>query len=273
MLNPDCLRSRNGLATGQPGRRWLLPIFVAILCTNLTGQAPALTSEEPLTPIARISKSMENQKVTVQAVISSISGPRDNGPYTVTPSQGGYTIPLIYWPSMQPQLGPKVNVGRLVRAKVTVGVYLDRLQLRISDPDALEVVSTGAGATTNATPAGTTPCGLCPPRTPLPQLQPPPQAPPTETVIGKIKADWVDRVVIILGTVSDSEITVKGWQLKVQDATGEVPVVLGEKTLAGLAVAKAPPGWVVTVTGPVKVYEGKPAVVPEVAGAVKFTPQ
>jgi DNA/RNA endonuclease YhcR with UshA esterase domain len=273
MLNPDCLRSRNGLATGQPGRRWLLPIFVAILCTNLTGQAPALASEEPLTPIARISRSLVNQEVTVQAVISSISGPSGTGPYVVTLAQGGATIPLIYWPSMQPQLGPKVKVGKLVRAKVTVGVYQDRLQLRINDPGALEVVSTGAGATTNATPAATTPPLARPTETATPAATTPPRVSPTETVIGKIKADWVDRAVIISGTVSGSETTGKGWQLKVQDATGEIPVVLGEKTLAGLAVAEVLPGWVVTVTGPVKVYEGKPAVVPEVAGAVKFTPQ
>lgn len=221
------------------------------------GQAPALASEVPLTPIARISKSLESQEITVQAVVTRISPPHDNGPYYVTLSQGGATIPLVYWPKMQPQLGPKVKVGKLVRAKVTVGIYQDRLQLSIRDPDALEDVSTGTGAPANATPAATTSSG----------------AAPAETVIGKIKADWVDRVVIISGTVSGSESTGKGWQLKVQDATGEIPVVLVEKSLAGLAIADVLPGWVVTVTGPVKVYEGKPAVVPEVAGAVKLTPQ
>ncbi len=282
MLNLDCLRSRNGRATQPPGRRWLLPVFVAILCMNLTGQAPALASDEQLTPIASISKSLLNREITVQAVVGGVSRPHESGPYYVALTQGGATIPLIFWPSMQAQLSPKVKAGNIVRAKVTVSVYRDQLQLRIGDPDALEVVSSVAGATTNAAPAATAPVATAPTTTtpaataPLataPAATPPPQSAPTETVIGKIKADWIDRAVTILGTVSDTETKGNSWQLKIQDATGEIPVVLGEKTMAGLAVAKVQPGWVVTVTGPVKVYEGKPAVVPEVAGAVKIMPQ
>jgi DNA polymerase II small subunit/DNA polymerase delta subunit B len=79
--------------------------------------------------------------------------------------------------------------------------------------------------------------------------------------------------VIISGTVSDFKTAGKSWRLKVQDWTGEIPVVLGEKALVGLAFTELRPGWVVAITGPVKVYEGKPAVVPEVAGAVRVTPQ
>jgi len=253
MLNPDCPGSREGLAAEKSECRWFLPIFVAILCTNLAGPAPALANEGPLTPIAGISKSLAYQEITVQAVIASISPPHGGGPYTVTLSQGGATIPLIYWPDLQPQLGPKLTVGKLVRAKVKVGIYQDRLQLNIRNADAIEVANNGAFGTTNAAPA--------------------PGSPPTETVIGKIKTDWVDRAVIIFGTISDSETTGIGWQLKVQDATGEIPVVLGEKTLPGLTVAELQPGRVVTVTGAVKVYDGKPVLVPDVAGAVKLTPQ
>ncbi|MGO9244108.1 MAG: hypothetical protein ACLP0A_18330 [Verrucomicrobiia bacterium] len=248
-------------------------MFVAILCTNLAGQAPAQVSNEHLTPIASINKSLLNQEITVQAVVGGISRPHEGGPYYVALTQGGATIPLIYWSSMQAQIGPKLKAGNLVRAKVKVSVYQDQLQLRIGSADALEVISSAAGgATTNVGPAATAPAATTPAAT-APAATTPPQPAPTETVIGKIKADWVDRAVLISGTVSGSETKGTGWQLKVQDATGEIPVVLGEKTMAGLAVAQVQPGWVVTVTGPVKVYEGKPAVVPEVTGAVKITPQ
>ena len=263
MLTPDCLQSRNGLPTGRPGRRWLLPVFVAILCTNLTGQAPAQVSGEHLTPIASINKSLLNQEITVQAVVGGISRPHEGGPYYVALTQGAATIPLIYWSSMQAQIGPKLKAGNLVRAKVKVSVYQDQLQLRIGSADALEVVSSAAGgAATTAAPAATAPTTTNPAATArvatAPAATTPPQPAPTQTVIGKIKADWVDRAVLISGTVSGSETKGTGWQLKVQDATGEIPVVLGEKTMAGLAVAQVQPGWVVTVTGPVKVYEGKP---------------
>jgi hypothetical protein len=262
MSKPDYLHLRNGLSAEQPGCRWFLPIFVAIVCTNLVSPAPALAADgaksavnpkvnEPartnapaaeavLTPIASITKSLTNHEVTVQATVSGVREPRsERAPYTVTLTEGDASIPLVYWSDMQPQLGPKAKTGNLVRAKVTVGVYRDNLQLRIHDPNALDVVGVA----------------------------------PTATVIGKIKADWVDRAVIISGTISGSEATDKGRQVKVQDATGEIPVVLEEKVLSGLAAAELLPGRALTVTGPVKLYDGKPAVVPEAAGAVKLKPQ
>jgi exonuclease VII large subunit len=228
-----------------------------------------VAGEEPLTPIARINKALEHQDITVQAVVSRVAEGQNRRPYFVTLAEGDATIPLVYWSDMQPQLGPKVKVGNLIRAKVTVSVYRDQLELHVSDPDALEVVSGTTGTTVNASSAAT----VTPTATVTSTAAAIPGAPPTETVIGKIKADWADRAVIISGTVSDFRATGKVWQLKVQDRTGEIAVVLGEKVLAGLAVTELKPGWVVAVTGPVKVYEGKPAVVPEVAGAVKVTPQ
>jgi DNA/RNA endonuclease YhcR with UshA esterase domain len=281
MRTSDRLASPIGLAAEKSGYRWVLPIVIAILCASRVGPTPAVASEEPLTPIAGINKSLQNQEVVVQAVISAINEPQNGAPYYVTLAQGGATVSLIYWPDMQAQLGSKVKVGNVVRVKATVGSYRDRLQLRIRDPSAVEVVSGVAGATTNAAPVATatprataTPGATATPRaTATPVATPAPQVPSTETVIGKISADWVDRAVIISGTVSDFRTAGKSWQLKVQDRTGEIPVVLGEKALVGLAFTELRPGWVVAITGPVKVYEGKPAVVPEVAGAVKVTPQ
>jgi len=275
MRTSDRLASPIGLAAEKSGYRWVLPIVVAILCASTVGPTPAVASEEPLTPIAGINKSLQNQEVIVQAVISAVNEPQNGAPYYVTLAQGGATVSLIYWPDMQAQLGSKVKVGNVVRVKATVGSYRDRLQLRIRDPNALEVVSGVAGATTNITPVATATRGatVTPAATATPVATPAPQVPSTETVIGKISADWVDRAVIISGTVSDFKTAGKSWRLKVQDWTGEIPVVLGEKALVGLAFTELRPGWVVAITGPVKVYEGKPAVVPEVAGAVRVTPQ
>jgi hypothetical protein len=262
MSKPDHFYLRNGLTAEHSGCRWFLPIFVAIACTNLVSlppvlaangaksevkpklivvsQTPAPSAEGVLTPIADINKSLTNHEVTVQAAVSNIREPRsERAPYSVTLTEAGASIPLVYWSDMQAQLGSKVKTGNVVRAKVTVSVYRDNLQLRIYDANALEVV------------------GVAGP-------------PPTATVIGKIKADWVDRAVIISGTISGSETTDKGRQLKVQDATGEIPVVLDEKVLSGLAAAELLPGRALTVTGPVKLYDGKPAVVPEAASAVKL---
>ncbi len=266
MIRPGHLRSRIGLAAAGSGCRRLLPIVLAIIFANVAGQTPAWAAGEqpPLTPIAGITRALDHQNITVEALISQVAEPQNGKPYYVTLAQGSATIPLIYWPDMQAQLGPKVQVGNTIRAKLTVGTYREQLQLRIRDANDLQVIVGVTAPITNASPAAAAVTS---------KATAAPATPPTDTVIGRIKVDWADRPVIISGTVSEFRTAGKSWQLKVQDRTGEIAVVLGEKATAGLAFTELKPGWVVAVTGPVKVYQGIPAVVPEVAGAVKVTPQ
>ena len=245
--------------------RWLLSLFVALLCTNMAKPAATLAIDASLTPIGSITKALTNHDVTVQAVISNVREPRsDRAPYTVSLTQDGATLPLVYWPDMQPQLASKVKTGNVIRVKASVSVYRDTLQLRLRSATALDVVSAAAVAetTTNAT-------TTLPPAASAAS----PTTPPAATVIGAIKADWADRVVIISGTISASDNIDKAQRLSVQDATGEIQVVLGEKVLSGLLPAEFQPGRTITITGPVKLENGKPTIVPEAAGAVKLAPQ
>ena len=270
MPRPDCFRSRSRLTSAEnPIRRWFLPIFVGVLCTNLAGLAPALASDATLTPIANITKALTNQHITVQATISNIRLPTsERAPDIVTLSEGGASVSLVYWSNFQTQLASKVGTGNVIRANVTVTTYRDQLQLKIPNADAVQLVS---GTATSPVPAPAAPAA--PPVTP-PAVAPPttPIAPPTPTAttIGKIKGDWADRVVVISGTISGSDKIDKGQRLSVQDATGEIQVVLGEKALTGLAVTELQPGRALTVTGPVKISEGKPVLIPEAPGAVKL---
>ena len=242
---------------------WLLPIFVAIVWTNLAVLVPPLSAEEALTPIPRINLSVTNQTVTVQAVVSAIREPSGGGaPYIVSLTQGNATVPLIYWSNMQPELATKVKVGNLIRAKVTVKLYRGTLELQISGPDAIDLVSAAstAAVSTNPPPQATT--------SPAPSATatPPPALP--QTLIGKIKEDWVGRIVVISGTISGIDNDNKSCRLSIQDGTGEIQVVLGENELTGLHVDQLLPGRVLTITGPVKLLDGKRAIVPEAAGAV-----
>ena len=230
-----------------------LPIFVGILCTNLAGQISALAGDAALTPVASITKALTNQQITVQAVISSIRPPTsERAPYVVTLTQGDASTPLVFWSEMQTQLGSKITTGNVIRAKVKVSTYHDQIQLRIASADAIEVVSGVAASAAPTAPAAST---------------------PTAIVIGRIKVSHVDRLVVISGTISGSDKIDKGLRLRVQDATGEIPVVLGETALTGLVVAELQPGRAITVTGPVKMYEGKPAIIPAAPGAVSFAPR
>jgi DNA/RNA endonuclease YhcR with UshA esterase domain len=271
MPKPDYFHSMSTLISADaPARRWFLPIFVAILCTNLAGPISALASDVALTPVASITKSLTNHQITVQAVISNIRPPTsERAPYIVTLTQGEASAPLVFWSDMQTQLGSKITTGNVIRARVKVSTYRDQIQLRIANADAIEVVS---GVTASATP--TAPATPANPQAGAPPATPPTPAPtPMMTVIGKIKGDWVDRVVVVSGTISGSDKIDKGIRLSIQDATGEIQVVLGEKLLTTLPVAELQPGRALSVTGPIKVYEGKPAIIPDAPGAVALAAQ
>src|SRR6266404_6535382 len=240
--------------------RWLLSLFVGLLYTNVANPTRALAADAPLTPVASITKAMTEHEVTVQAVISNIrepSGPR--APYNVMLTENGATLPLIFWPDMQVQIASRLKVGNAVRVTALVSVYHDALQLRLRSPTALDVINAVAGAAETATNASA--------------IAGSPTAPPVETVIGAIKADWADRIVIVSGTIASSESVDKTQNLTVQDATGEIRVTLGEKVLSGLSAAGFQPGRTVTITGAVKFNSGTRTIVPETAGAVKLGPQ
>jgi DNA/RNA endonuclease YhcR with UshA esterase domain len=242
--------------------RWLVFFFVGLLCTAIANQA-TLAADASLTPIATITKATVSKEVTVQATISGIREPSSpRAPYNIMLTQDGATLPLIFWADMLPQLGSKVKVGNVVRVTALVNLYREILQLRLHDPSSLTVVTEAAGGVALTAPAAASTTTA---NTPAPQA-------PAETVIGAIKPDWVDRVVIISGTIAASDSTDKTQRVSVQDATGEIQVVFGEKALSGLPVAQLQPGHVITVTGPVKLENGTRTIVPDAASAVKFAP-
>ena len=80
------------------------------------------------------------------------------------------------------------------------------------------------------------------------------------------------RTVVISGTISGSDNGDKSRRLSIQDATGEIQVVLGESELTSLHADQLVPGRVLTITGPVKLLDGKPAVVPKAASSVTLAP-
>ncbi len=267
-------------STRKPRSLALLFLFVAIGCTNLACPVGAAsegagTAPQPApTPIASINDSMATREITVQAAISNVRPPApERAQYTVTLTQDGATIPLMFKTAFQPQLAPKVKVGNVITAKALVSRYRGHLELRLQDPANLEVV--GAAGATSSEPAKTTTESPAP--APVSGSTSAPAATPTVAgkmaLIGDIKEDWADQVVTISGTIAGSESTGNGQRLHVQDRTGEIRVVLWQNLLAGLAATEFQPGRVITVTGPVQMYRGTLEIVPEAAGDVKLAPQ
>jgi DNA/RNA endonuclease YhcR with UshA esterase domain len=244
---------------------WLLSLFVGLLCTGAANQA-ALANDASLTPIGTITRAMTNREVTVQAAISGVREPSSaRAPYNISLTENGATLPLIYWSDMQPQLASKVKVGNVIQVTAQVNVYRETLQLRLRSPASLTVVSEAPGG---ATPAPSDAGAATSTTAPVPAAATGPAA----TVIGAIKPDWADRVVIVSGTIAAAESVDKMQRLSVQDSTGEIQAVLGEKVLSGVPATELQPGHVITITGTVKFDNGTRQIVPDTAAAVKFGP-
>jgi DNA/RNA endonuclease YhcR with UshA esterase domain len=267
------------MPSGDVSRSCALIIFVAILWTNLAVVDPAVSAADSLTPISRITGSLTNS-VTVEAIVSSIREPSsERAPYVVSLTQGNATLPLVYWSNMQPELAQKIKVGNLIRAKVKVKLYQNRLELQISGPDAIKLIRAASPApvSTNTStqvaapaPPPAAPAPPPPPVAPTPPAPPPP--PSVRTVIGKIKDDWVGRNVTISGTVSDIDNGGKSRRLSLQDATGEIQIVLNESQITGLGDQQLMRGRVLTIIGPVSLVDGKLTIIPDASGAVTIVP-
>jgi DNA/RNA endonuclease YhcR with UshA esterase domain len=259
--NKSTLRGRNSHSW------WLLSLFVGLLCTGAANRA-ALANDASLTPIGTITKAMTNRDVTVQAAISGVREPSSaRAPYNVSLTENGATLPLIYWSDMQPQLASKVKVGNVIHVTAQVNVYRETLQLRLRSPASLTVVSEAPGGATPAPAAADTATS-----TPAPAPATASATGPAATVIGAIKPDWADRVVIVSGTIASAESVDKTQRLNVQDSTGEIQAVLSEKVLSGVPATQLQPGHVITITGTVKFDNGTRQIVPDTASAVKFGP-
>jgi hypothetical protein len=257
-------RSGGLIPAGTLVRGRFLPIFVVALCTNLAVPFSVRADDASLTPIPKITKALVKQEITVRAAIANIREPdSERAPYIVTLAEGGASLPMVYWSDIQPGVASKVKIGSVVQAKVTVTIYRDQIELRLRSAGNLELASAIA-TTTNAAVAMVT-SNAAPP---APVAASPPPA--TTTVIGKIKADWGGRVVIISGTISGSQDTPQGRQFAVDDATGEIPILLGQKVLDGLSASQLQPGQALTVTGAITLSDGKPIIVPDDASAVKL---
>ena len=73
-------------------------------------------------------------------MLGNASPTSERAPYRVTLSQENATKLLVYWKDMQEAVGSKMRVGNTIRANVIVSNYHDVIQLRLRDPQNVQVV-------------------------------------------------------------------------------------------------------------------------------------
>jgi len=156
---------------------------------------------------------------------------------------------MVFWTELQEQIKQHIRVGNTIRAKVTVGEHRGTLQVRLRNAQDIESVSTTPATTER-------------------KVNDPPDG---RVDIGRTTEEWSNRSVTIGGAITASDNIGKGQRLRVRDASGEIQVVLRDNVLAKLPAAELVSGRNITVTGQVKLYRGRPEIVPGNSDAVKLT--
>jgi RecG-like helicase len=225
------------------------PAVVSTTAPPTTVTAPAKTST---TPLSAINDALKGTNITVQGNITNISEPSsERAPYRVTLSQDNATMLLVYWKDMQEAVTLKMRIGNTIRANVTVSDYRDTIQLRLRDPQSVQVLSAGQGGATNALATAKAASGS-----------------PSGTVsIVSITEKMTNQTVTVAGQIKTSEKTSKGQRVWVQDNSGEILVWdLGSK----IPENALKPGRSITVTGPVQKYRDHLEIQPASVNDVKF---
>ena len=97
---------------------------------------------ETTTPLADITTAMIGKTVTVQAIIAEIREPSsERAPYLVTLTQNNTQIPLVYWSDLQKRIKIQPKVGDRVRVNGQVSEYRGTLQIKLSTPSGLAILT------------------------------------------------------------------------------------------------------------------------------------
>ena len=94
-----------------------------------------------ITSLASITEEMKGQEIVVQATIVAVRQPeRESSPYIATLSERGTTVAFVFWKPTYDVIGPKIRVGNLIRATVTVGEFRGKLQVEMRSPMPIDVI-------------------------------------------------------------------------------------------------------------------------------------
>jgi DNA/RNA endonuclease YhcR with UshA esterase domain len=229
------------------------PVNVSTTTPPIISTVPARASTMPL---SAITESLRESNITVQAAITNIREPTsERAPYVVTLSQGDATMPLVYWTNMLAAVERKMRVGNTIRANVTVGEYRDKTQLRLRDPQTVEVVSSPGSAPKADQTAQTNAAKV--------------MSPAGHVNIGSITDKMLDQTVTITGKIKSSDKFSKGQRIRVQDSSGEILIIVWDTVGSKLPENALQSGRTMTATGPVKKYRDHLEIQPTSADNLK----
>ncbi|MDD3276037.1 MAG: hypothetical protein PHP93_03190, partial [Kiritimatiellales bacterium] len=201
--------------------------------------------------LADLTVAQKGDSVTVIGTLKAITipGPGSKAPYVLTLEENGAELAVIFWDDVFQGLEKKLPmVGKLIRAKGTVDVYKDTLQLKVWDAADLSVVSEQE------------------------KLMAPAERPLSR--IADITAEKQGEVFTVVGMLGEPRSVRGGVIYPLTDDSGEIVLLFWDKQVSGNERDALESGVKVRVTAPLVIYKGTLELVPvDVGGFTVETAQ
>jgi len=194
----------------------------------------AVEAKEPELKLSDITPEQKDARMTVYGRVSKVWKPRpgSKAPYRIVLSDSSGSLDIVHW--FVPKL--PVAVGDELEIRGTVGVYKDKVQLKVweaGDIHPLEMEVSGNGALN----------------------------------ISAITEKMEKQVVSVEGVLGAPKSIPGGVLYPLADGSGTITVVFWDKQVSGEERDALDEGVRVRITAPVKVYRGKLELVPKDVGA------
>ncbi len=202
-------------------------------------------AELPLMPLGSVSTNDVGRSIMVKGVISDIRAPRPNSraPWLIRVSDSSGEKGISFWDDTYAEIADKDRLvpGAAVRARVSVGTFRGRVQLRLASGRDLEFLQ---GEEAAAVSAGVRPEGRY-----------------ERTPISALKPSMVGREVEVSGRVLDVRPPREGsrapWRVVLEEDGAQVMVVYWDKVARHLRAKRPEKGAYLVVRGRLAVYRGR----------------
>lgn len=208
--------------------------------------APAPARDAKAVAIADITADMAGQVVKVAGRVAEFRAPAEGtkAPYEVVLKDGDRSVTVVYWDTVARHLdNNQPVVGALVTVRGQVGVYREKIQLKVNHSDQITVEDVA------------------------PAAAPPTAAPGGEVKIATITKAMQGRTCTVRGTLGEPKSIKNGVIFPLADDSGTIKLVLWDREVPERDAYRA--GVRVTATGEVKEYRGDLEIIPASAQAVR----
>ncbi|MFH0954185.1 MAG: hypothetical protein V1873_07635 [Verrucomicrobiota bacterium] len=216
----------------------------------MTAGPGAPVSDARPVALGDVTADMTGQLVEVSGRVAEVRTPQEGSkaPYAVILQDGDKKIEVVYWDVVARRLeANRPVVGALMKVQGWVGVYRDKIQLKVSHSAQVTLVDVAPASTPAPVSLG-------------------------EVAIGAIKPEMIGKTCAVRGTLGDPRSVRGGVIYSLSDGEARISLVLWDKNVPGADRDRLAVGGKVVVSGLVQDYKGTLEIVPANAQAIQVEP-